>query len=122
MAAKETKCIENEHGIACKWESNIVGRVFYTIEFDNSAYLDFYEDEEKWMEAFKSGVNNNARIESIPNVFRNDETENTFFVLFAIYEANGNLRVAFDTMFGIFDMDNEGYLKPNYETCGIETL
>lgn len=119
---KMTKSYENEHGTACKWEFDILGRVFYTIEFDNSEYIDFYEDEEKWMEAFKEGMNNGYRIDSIPNVFKCDDTESTFFVLCAIYEACGVLRRAFEILNGIFDMDDEGHLIPNYEVCGVDQI
>lgn len=119
---KMTKCYENGFATACQWEFNILGRTFYTIEFDDSEYLDFYEDEEKWLEAFESGMSNDSRVESMPNVFKNEDTEGTFFVLCAIYEACGILRVAFEILDSVFDMDDEGYLIPNYEVCGVDQI
>ena len=106
---KLTRVIEIDNGFGYEWTFKNDKR-FYTIEFDDSAYMDFYEDEASWLEALKNGCNTNGRIESMPNVFLNDEYEDTFYALCAVYSACGDIKQAFESLTEIFDIDDVGGL------------
>lgn len=114
----EAKHYENEHGIASKWIVSAYGVCLYTLELDNFDFLDLYDDETAWLEAFKSGTNNDKRVGTIPNVFHDDEAEITFYILCAIYSACGNLKTAFETLETFFELNYDGKVKPfSYIPC-----
>ena len=108
----EAKQYENEHGIASKWIVSAYGDCLYTLELDNSEYLDLYDDETAWLEALKSGTNNEHRVGSIPNVFHDDDTDITFYILCSIFSVCGNLNTALETLETFFEIDDNGEIKP----------
>lgn len=105
----EQKEYEIENGTASKWLVPSYGRVFYTIERFDSSYIDLYDDEDAWKKAIAEN-DTTQRVACMPNVFRHDGSEKTFYVLCAIFSACGNLRVAIETLYDVFDMDKDGLI------------
>ena len=108
---KLTRVIETKNAFAYEYTFKNSKR-FYTIEFHDSPYMDFYEDEASWKEALKNGSNTDKRVESMPNVFLDDEYENTFFGLCAIFAACGDLKQTFEAFVSVFEFKEHTTLKP----------
>lgn len=119
---KETKHYETEYGVGSQWTIN--GNSFFTLEFFDSGYIDFYEHEISWLEALKNGENNENRMGSIPNVFQDDEAIDTFYIFAAIFGGSGNVKEAINILVGVFNMCEDGYIYPkNWTTvCQVEQL
>lgn len=108
MEKKNT--LYTEYGQGDEWEVN--GKTFYTAQFSNSGYLDFYEDKEAWERELVEGYSNEKRIDSIPNPFLDDEEEQTFYIICAIFAACGDLKQTFDAFVSVFEFKEHTTLKP----------
>ena len=116
---KETKHYETKYGVGSQWTIN--GHSFYTLELFDSGYIDLYEHEASWLEALKTGENNEMRIDSIPNVFQNDEIEDTFDILCAVFGGCGSIKKTMEIINGVFNMCEDGYLYPKNWTIECQT-
>lgn len=121
----ETKRINSKYGVGSEWTIN--GNKFYTTEFFDSGYMDLYEHEASWREAIKTGINNECRIDSIPNVFQDDECEDTFFILSAVFGGCGSITKTMQIINGVFNVTEDGYVYPknwatDYEEETIDSV
>ena len=64
------------------------------------------------------------RMGSIPNIFQDDENEDTFYIFAAIFGGCGNVKEAIKILLGVFNMCEDGYIYPkNYTTvCQREEI
>lgn len=94
---KTTNNYESQYGEAYEYATKN-GYKFYTVEYSNSGYMDFYKDEESCLEALNSGVPNENRVESVENYFLNDNTEIGFYMFLAAFITCGDIKKAFDAI------------------------
>ena len=92
------------------WTTEDGEYTFYTVEYDWSEYIDFYDNEVAWKQAIEDGLSNNERVESLPNFFKSEEAEDTFDIICDEVEETHSIRAAIDNMFEKYDMDDEGIL------------
>lgn len=94
---KTTNNYESQYGEAYEYTAKN-GYKFYTVEYSNSGYMDFYKDEESCIDALNSGVPNENRVESVENYFLDDNTEIVFYMFLGAFIACGDIKKAFDAI------------------------
>ena len=102
----------DNQGFRDAWTTEDGEYTFYTIEFDWSEYIEFYDNEEAWKKAIADGLNNDSRIESLPNFFKSAESEGTFDVICDECEKTHNIREAIDIVLDKYDLGRDGELIP----------
>lgn len=94
---RTTTNYESQYGKAYEYTTKH-GYKFYTVEYSNSGYIDFYKDEGSCVEALVSGYPNEKRVESVENYFLDDNTEIGFYMFLAAFIACGDVKKAFDAI------------------------
>lgn len=96
---KETQMYESCVGTITKYSYEKSGEdAFFTVEKGDKAYLDFYTDECSALYALCDASNTEGRVESIPNPWLLDETENIVFYICMVFEAVKDLKKAIDVV------------------------
>lgn len=94
---KTTNYYESQYGEAYEYTTKN-GYKFYTVEYSNSGYMDFYKDEESCLDALNSGVPNEKRVESVENYFLDDNLEKEFYMFLTAFICCGDIKKAFDAI------------------------
>lgn len=99
-------------GFYDSWTTEDGQYTFYTIEYDWSEYIDFYDNEVAWKQAIEDGLSNNERVESLPNFFKDENAADTFETICAEVEQTHNIKTAIDNVLDKYDLGMYGELIP----------
>ena len=86
-----------------EWTSEDGKHKFYTVEYDWSDYIDFYNNEAAWKEAIEEGLHNDERVDSLPNFFKDDADYGIFVQICEAFEETHNIRTAIDNVLENYD-------------------
>lgn len=102
---KEIQHYKAETGVITKYSSSKSGFSFFTVEKWNGDYLDFYENETDALYALCDKSNTEGRVASIPNPWKTDETEELFWFICMVLEANCSIPSAISIVEEYYDLE-----------------
>lgn len=102
---KEIQHYNGENGVITKYSSSKRNITFFTVEKGNGDYLDFYENETDALYAMCDKSNTEGRVASIPNPWKTDETEELFWFICMVFEANCSIPSAISIVEEYYDLE-----------------
>lgn len=102
---KETQHYRGENGVLTKYFCSKRKISFFTVEKKEGDYLDFYENETDALYALCDKSNTEGRVASIPNPWKTDETEELFWFICMVFEANCSIPSAISIVEEYYDLE-----------------